>query len=614
MVFTGLFVYIWKGIQPHLLYYGFGVLSPYPLFSWDGDFLRLQLSSPGGPVSVLSRFLSQYYYQSWMGAGIIVAALWLVFMGTRQLLLWAGVNRGRDLAFVLPLIALAMVNRYDHPLQVVLAIGMSVWIAVLYLALPTGDVVARTGAFALLYGACYCLGGASALVFAVSACLAEGLCARRFACAGLCAFLAVAATLILGWGLFGLSPRQAFAAGTPSASEVGSGLAGLSRWLAWGLYAAAPLALLWSLSWLRLGPYFRRRRTQKWPSSGPSKPTRRGRARPYLWAGVRASCLAGLCVAVVLESRTVARYEWAMHYQARQRNWTEILRLAAEMKVRHIYSPVCQFDIDRALAHLGRMGDDLCAYAQDVKVLSFLSLEGVAQPLRFAKMVDLDFDLGDLNAAERDAYELLEMQGPCPFILEALARVHIAKGEYAAAKVPLKLLQRSPAFRTIASRWLEELADAARLAADKDVASWRKWARHKDHDRRDGSYFDEAILDLLQDHPDNRLAFEYLVGYYLLTRQRAKLADSLGQLRSLGYERLPKHVAEALLIETALTHKPINLQGWRIDSATGEQFQRVAAAIRALQGNPQAAALLAPQFGDTYTFYSAYRVSGAKYR
>jgi hypothetical protein len=144
------------------------------------------------------------------------------------------------------------------------------------------------------------------------------------------------------------------------------------------------------------------------------------------------------------------------------------------------------------------------------------------------------------------------------------------------------------------------------------VASWRRWRRNRDHEIREG-YFDEAILDLLQDHPDNRLAFEYLMGYYLLTYQRAKIVGSLEKMREMGYKQLPRHVMEALLIEARQTRKPIDLKGWSMDPWVRDQFERISSSLRGMRGNKEAAAsLLAPQFGDTYAYYSAFHVSGTR--
>jgi hypothetical protein len=613
LVFIGLFVTIWKAVQPHLLYYGFGVFEPFPLFSMDGLFLDARLHTVAGPLSLLTGFLSQWYYASWLGASIIVAVLLLLFAATRRLLLLAGADHSRDLAFVPLLPALVMVNRYDHPLQAMLAVGLAVWMAVLYLSWLADRATLRVALFAVLYAVCYLLAGGSALLFALIVLLLEGVVFARLLRAGLCGAVAVLITLLLGRALLGFDPRNAWLAGTPlDPSAVGT-LDGLSLWMMRGLYAAVPVIVLWIALWKWLWPRIAAIRGRRGSRAGGDTRGSHGLRWPWVWLAIRQLAVVVALVLVVVWPSGGKKYPLATHFLARQQDWQGVLKVAAEMKAKgYGCPPACLFDVDRALAHLGRMGDDLCTYSQDVKVLAFLSLQDVGRQFWFAKLFDLHFDLGDLNTAEQDAYELLEMEGPCPFILEGLSRVHIAKAEYGAAATHLKALLCSPAFRQIASRRLAMLADPSRISSDPEVVSWRKWRRNRDHEVREG-YFDEAVLDLLQDHPDNRLAFEYLMGYYLLTYQRAKIADSLGRLRDLGYFRLPRHVMEALLIEASQTRKTIDLKGWSIDPSVRDQFERISSSLRGMRGNKQAAAsLLAPQFGDTYAYYSAFNVSGAR--
>ena len=612
VVFAGLFAYLWKGLEPHLLYYGFGVFGEYPQFSWDAMFLEARFAAPGGPLKVLTGFLAQWYYQSWLGAVIIVAVLWVLFLGTRRLLRQVGAEGGRDWAFLPPLLGLFVYNCYDHPLQALLAVSASVWLAVLHLSVPVKNAAIRIATFAFLYGLCYYLTGGAALVFGLTVCLAEGLSRRRIVCAGSCAALAVAATLVMGPWVFFLSPREAFCVGTPLDPGLAGGLDRTSRWVLWGLYAFVPAATLGTMLW---GRWAHRASVPRSPGRVSATPTRMDRLRrhlPWLWVVVRRAAIVGLCIACMMGRRTGMKYDLAMHYCSRQRDWAGVIRLADQMRERYTFPPACIFDVDRALAHLGRMGDDLFAYPQNTKVLAFLSLGDLGHQFWFSKLLDLHFDLGDLNAAEQDAYELLEVQGPSPYVLEALARVHIAKGEYEAARVPLKALRTSPAFRAVASRWLEELADPARLAADPNVASWRRWRRQNDHEVRE-AYYDQVLLDMLSDHPDNRLAFEYLTGYYLLTHQRAKLVENLRRLRELGYDRLPRHYAEALLIYLSQTRKPIDMQGWTIDPGATDRLEQITTVWKGMRGDRQAAmAVLAPRFGDTYTYYSIFSVSGVK--
>jgi hypothetical protein len=608
VLFGGLFVYLWKAIEPHLLYYGFGVFSEFPQFSWDPAFLGSRLSTPGGAIGLLTHFLAQWYYLSWLGAIILVASLWVLFEGTRQVLRRLGKGGGLMPAFAAPLLAVMVLNRYDHPLQAVLAVSASAWLAAAYLSLPLLSAGIEALVFTLLCGLCYAMAGGAAMVFA----LVVGLARRQPLRLATAAFLAVASELVLGTRVFSLGAARAFTVATPLDPTMMAGLTRMSRLLTWGLYAFIPLAALAVIGWEEMHRRRLARQGKKPATSGPAGAGSRSRSLTRLWDALPWVVCAALCVLCVLDRQTGVKYRLAVHDLARRGQWSEVLRVADAMRGRYSYTPACLFDVDRAMAHLGRMGEDMFRYPHDASALTFLASDELRLQLRFAKLFDLHFDLGDLNSAEQDAYELLEIQGPSPFILEALARVHIAKGEVAAARVVLKTLQRSPAYRETASRWLEEMKEPSGLAADASVASWRRWRRRTDHEVRPVSY-DQILLDLLRDHPDNRMAFEYLTAYYLLRNMRADLAANLYRVRDLGYSHLPRHYAEALVVHTNQIRQPIDLQGWSIDPGLTDQLRQITATWTSVGGNRQAAmAALAPRFGDTYTFYSIFNRSGVK--
>ena len=180
VIFLGLFLYIWKGIEPPLLYYGFGVFATYPIVSLEGSFLRTTFSSPGGPLNALAALLAQSYAYAWLGALVITALLGVLLLGIRRLLRSVQAAKFRDLAWVPLLLVLAIYScYYENPLPVLLAVGLSVWTAVLYAALPGRTLPRRVGLFAVLFAVVYYLVGATALVFASITCLTEALLHRR---------------------------------------------------------------------------------------------------------------------------------------------------------------------------------------------------------------------------------------------------------------------------------------------------------------------------------------------------------------------------------------------------------------------------------------------------
>jgi hypothetical protein len=173
-------------------------------------------------------------------------------------------------------------------------------------------------------------------------------------------------------------------------------------------------------------------------------------------------------------SRTQAHDERALHYHAQQRDWDRVLALAHRMRAKHQFTRSGVFDINRALAHTGCLGSELFAFPQDDLKTLYMRFDDMSGRLTRAKSLELYLDLGCLNAAEQNAYELLAHEGASPPVLEALVRIHLAKGEYEPARVFFQALRQYAGCRQHVRRWQSLLADPARAETDPLLESWRK--------------------------------------------------------------------------------------------------------------------------------------------
>jgi hypothetical protein len=640
-LFLGLFVCVWRGVQPQLLYHGFGVFAAYPVFSWERPFLLAASTTPGGPLNALAALLAQTYRSPWLGVLVIVAVLALLFVGVQRLLRSLQAGKFKDLTWLAVIVTLMIYSRYDDPLAALLAIALSVWMAVAYEWIPMKTLPSRAGVFAVLFAMAYYLIGASAFVFAGVICLIEALLHRRIVVAVVEAFLAAGISFVLGRFVFGLELGAIYTIGTLWDSGHALELATFSHSLTITLYAFVPGLILLVF----LGRVLARvRALRRWvaastpqelgmvsdmrhPQAALEAATRRESARPVREArqtdpwktnGRRLSIalrvlavvlVAALCLAF---SRNHLRDERALHYYAQQRQWDRVIALAHRMRGRRAFTRSGVFDVNRALAHLGRSGDELCAYPQDGTKTLFLSFDDMTGRFQHAKLLELYLDLGCPNAAEKNAYELLDNEGPSPHVLEALVRIHLVKGQHESARIVLEALEKYAGGRALARRWADVIADPARADSDPLIGAWRRAQGTTDH-AVGGVSFEPLLKRLLQDHPDHRLAFEYLMAHFLLTHQRAELVRCLPLLGPLGYTRLPRHWAEAVLVHSLETKTTPDARGWTIEPDVQNEFREITAIVRGAQGNNQAVFdALSPKYGDTYTFYSLFNTCGAK--
>jgi hypothetical protein len=612
-VFLGLFLYLWKGIELHLLYWGFGVFATYPTVLLDGGFLRDALSTPGGPFVALAALLAQTYFSAWLGAAVVTMILGLLWLGIRLLLQFGRAERFRDLAWVPLLPALTIFsNYYENPLPVLLTVTFSVWIAILYNGLHAQIPARRTAWFLALFGMTYYLAGASALVFAAIACLIEALPHRRALPAVLQMALAVAVAFVLGVFLFGLEPRAVYTAGTPWDPHRGLKFSPLANWLAIVLHAFVPSLLLVAyLGQTLLETEAHRSERRRAPKKNLRNTPKKGQTDPRVRVALRiigVSAVAALCLAL---SRTHVHYERTLHYHAQRRDWDQVLALAERMRGKHRFTASGVFDINRAMAHRGRLGSELCAFPQDDVKTLFLAFDDLPGRIKHAKLIELYLDLGCLNAAERNAYELLAQEGPSPVVLEALVRIHLAKGQYEPAQVVFRALQKCVGAGPYVRKWGPVVTDPARAETDALLQPWRKVRVARDDTSTALSV--AAIRDLVETVPDHRLAFEYLMACHLLRNERTEIIARLPLLRSLGYSQLPRHCAEALLVHSLRTATPVDSQGWTIDPAVQRQFEEIRRIVTDSRGDDRKVfETLAPRYGDSYMFYSMFNLCGLK--
>ncbi len=100
---------------------------------------------------------------------------------------------------------------------------------------------------------------------------------------------------------------------------------------------------------------------------------------------------------------------------------------------------------------------------------------------------------------------------------------------------------------------------------------------------------------------------------HLLRNERAEIISRLPLLKPLGYTQLPRHYAEALLVQSLRTGAPLDMQGWTLDPDLQRQFQDIRTIVTESRGNDRRVyETLVPKYGDTYMFYSMFNLCGLK--
>jgi hypothetical protein len=248
---------------------------------------------------------------------------------------------------------------------------------------------------------------------------------------------------------------------------------------------------------------------------------------------------------------------------------------------------------------------------------------------------EIAWEMGDVNLAEQWAFERLEAVGECPEALELLALICLAKERFqpvgrpnkavwtalegrptSAGREAARVLLRRMKTNVIQGRRAETLLGLldGRSSADEHWLAQveRVRALRCTDDRVFQDYSEELMLEgLLRANPRNRMAFEYLMAFYLIGRRTDKLVENLPRLDEFGYREIPRHFEEALLIHANDTGQHVDLRGRKMRPETVQRFRAFIDRVRPWQNQPHlAAGALADEFGDSYFYYYAFGISG----
>jgi hypothetical protein len=287
---------------------------------------------------------------------------------------------------------------------------------------------------------------------------------------------------------------------------------------------------------------------------------------------------------------------------ADQGKWQELLILSSQIDE---YDRMVNFNFNRAQYHTGRLLDNLFSYTQvfgtDGLFINKIIASQIAIPAS-----DLYFELGHINASQVMAYEEQTKFKYNPRILKRLAQINIINEKYIVAKKFLDLLSKSIIYRKWAKRYENYLSNESLIASDSLIQLKRSQQPKFDFfiDTK-GPNVD--LVMLLKENKDNKMAFEYLMAYYLLDCNMGSMMKHLSKAKNFGYKKIPRHIEEALLLIKALFPSRININEYGINPYTIERFLRFNTILQQNSGNEKKAKeLLQKKFSDTYWYYVRY--------
>lgn len=315
--------------------------------------------------------------------------------------------------------------------------------------------------------------------------------------------------------------------------------------------------------------------------------------------------LSGVAVAGALrfawpgELERQARWVDRLATLSRMERWAEVSDLFVGKPVIGAMS-LTQLNV--ALAHQGRLGDELFLYTQQGPQSL---LAGWDRTYAMSVVLsDVHYAIGDFSTSESYAMEGLTLarRGGSPRMLQRLAKISLIRRDFPLAGKYLERLRVMPMYRAWAERYQTYLVHPERIASDLELAG--KHIPTVEADSLLGQYSLERLwLSHEAASADDRLAWTYLGCSYLLSRELDAFGDFLRRTapETTASVALPRAFQEAALLWMAQGHELP--EGWQVQPAVAERFDQFRQAVQSARHDTNGVARLYRDYGHTFWFY-----------
>ena len=289
-------------------------------------------------------------------------------------------------------------------------------------------------------------------------------------------------------------------------------------------------------------------------------------------------------------------------YLTRTKQWDQIITKASQKAPSIEWELVC---LNLAMAQKGTLCDKLFAYPQKGRASLLPIYEQDYMSPQFAGEAYLS--IGLINTAQRFFFEAMEAipdyqkSSRC---YQRLATTNIVNGRYEVAALYLKKLSRTLYYREWANNMHHHLYNDTLIANDQELGPLRKGLFDKDFFMNEYK-LEPVLLNLLNQYPNNNVAWQYLFALCLMDKNLNQLEYAVNLYLNIYPEaKLPVHVQEALLMQWLQTNNSLDGLPWQIDNQVKERLMQF---VNALNQSPSTKEKVArKQFNNTFWCYALF--------
>lgn len=573
--------YILSGVLFLLFFLYFAVFNKYhilyleqnQLFLWSLDFNKELLSLPGGLTLYAGSFFTQFFIYSWIGAFIYTLNAFAIFVLSSYIYKKHNFNNIVLSFFPVWLIAILQSSELFTFGQ---AIGFLLFLSFFALYIKVKKNTNRYIFFFTGWPVLYIIAGGFSMPV-VALCILHELLFRKEKSRYLTSGLYFAAGLLIPYIfsklIFYIQPDKIFI--YPIVSELSS----------YYLYALIIIFVWTPLVLIMI--YFLNRRISV-------------RNNILSWSLI--NVLAGTLI-IIFMGFTVYKYAYnkkaemmlGIDHHVQKAEWGKVLKLSDKYPG---FNTLVIYYTNIALYKNGRLFDEMFNYPQIGS--RGLRLQWVRN-LNLFFGGELFYNLSYNNESIHWAFEALVAKGLNPRSLKRLIVGCIVNENYDIADKYINILSKSLFYREWAQKHKLYLSDPALAKNDSEISRSIEL-------RVDSNFFSEVrgmnLQDLLANHPENKMAYEYLIASMLLDKNLDGFAKAILSLKNYGYTRLPVHIEEALIFYNFYERQNVIPEGFSFRPETITKFNAYATTYSRFRSNRTAAAnALKNKYGNTYWYY-----------
>jgi hypothetical protein len=576
--FAGLFLYLGVFNRYHLSY-----LEQIQLFRYNEGYLAEFFLKPGGLIALMGSFLTQFFYFPWFGALILTLVVFMVCVLTDFILRRLGLHG--ILFSLLPSVLLAaMHSNHNYPLSFTLGWILSLAFFAVFICISDDKIRFWAGlaGFVLMY----VFAGLFSFLTLVLCVLYEMLSRkgiRRFYFLMAAIPLSIIVPLMSWKYIYLITFNQAWFLPVPLSSVAPVKI------FFYSLLLYYPLVILLSFSGQLIfkKPAF----TFSWNWK-------------YMVSGTLLFLLAVFMLITLAYDRNNELF-LSIDANYHSSSWEKVLTLSDKYPGQN---QLVMYYTNLALFKSGDLANTMFHYKQSGTKGLWLKWERNETAPFFGG--EVFYHLGYTNEAFRWAFEAMEAKGLNPRSLKRLVVTSIINRNYKIAGKYLNYLDQTLLYRKWASDYRRLITDTTLIYQQKELAEKRKFLPKHDFiaDINPNSIGLDKLLD---DHPDNRMAYEYLMASFLLRKDLDSFAANIYRLKDIGYKKIPQHFEEALVLYAGLSKRNVVPDGYIISNATRERFYNYAKLFAANRYDMnKAGQILYRKFGDTFWFYMQFAAPG----